>query len=50
MAVCHTVVCDSRSKGFNGPSPDEVALVTAARNLGVEFIGKDDRDCISINC
>eukprot|EP00347_Sterkiella_histriomuscorum_P010576 403375747 len=49
MAVCHTVIYDQKHRKFNGPSPDEVALVHAAQRLGVEFQKKDDQNNIHIN-
>ena len=50
LAVCHTVIQDKLSGSFNGPSPDEVALVTAAKSLGVEFKEKNDKNMITLNC
>lgn len=39
MLTCHEVVCElSNSKiKYQGPSPDEIALVEAARDLGFEL-------------
>ena len=34
---------------YNGSSQDEIALVTAAKNLGVEYHNKDNNDYINIS-
>ncbi|KAI8807714.1 hypothetical protein BJ742DRAFT_895189, partial [Cladochytrium replicatum] len=52
LAVCHTVLIefdgDDREKmnflRYNAQSPDEAALVTAAKNLGFAFLGREDSD------
>jgi magnesium-transporting ATPase (P-type) len=52
LSVCHTVIKETDNNSqerYNGPSPDEVALVHAAKRLGVEFIQKDMRNIITIN-
>jgi magnesium-transporting ATPase (P-type) len=43
LAVCHTVIPERDPKNHNkiiyqASSPDEAALVKAAKHLGVEFI------------
>ena len=44
MGLCHTVVID-RSKGtYNAASPDELALINAAKQFGFEFKGEDAND------
>lgn len=42
LAVCHTVMIDSNSDNleYQSQSPDEAALVTAARNFGFTFVGR----------
>lgn len=44
ICVCHSLIIEERTsatgqlyKVYQGPSPDEVALVEAARNLGFIF-------------
>lgn len=40
LAVCHTIIIQKDSKGkdnFNASSPDELALVNAAKYLGFSF-------------
>lgn len=45
LALCHTALASQDSSGshteYSSPSPDEEALVQAARHLGVEFQSKD---------
>ena len=50
MALCHTIVIDTRKKEYSAASPDELALVNAAKQFGVEFkdIDADDNFIISI--
>ena len=40
MAVCHTVVCDGITGALQSESPDEEALVSAAKQLGWAFTGR----------
>jgi magnesium-transporting ATPase (P-type) len=35
MALCHTIIIDVASGGYNSSSPDELALVNAAKSFGV---------------
>jgi magnesium-transporting ATPase (P-type) len=41
LAVCHTVVCDkdqaTQETIYQSSSPDELALVTAAKQIGFEL-------------
>lgn len=50
LALCHTILIDEKDgvTSFNASSPDELALVNAAKYLGVTFIDKDDNDNIII--
>jgi len=41
LSLCHTIIIDARSGKFNASSPDELALVNAAKQFGYEFVGKD---------
>ena len=44
ICLCHSLIIEEREgadqHAFQGPSPDEVALVTAARQMGYEFKGR----------
>ena len=42
LAVCHTIVIDERKGTYNAASPDELALVNAAKQFGYEFAGIDN--------
>lgn len=37
LACCHTIIIDPNSKKLNASSPDELALVNAAKQFGYEF-------------
>ena len=51
LAVCHTVVSETKNgKTFlNASSPDELALVNAAKYFGYNFLGRDEENNISVN-
>jgi magnesium-transporting ATPase (P-type) len=40
MALCHTVIVEAESGGYQAESPDEKALVEAAADLGWRFVGR----------
>lgn len=42
LALCHTIVIDERTGKYNASSPDELALVNAAKFLGAQFIKRDE--------
>ena len=44
LACCHTIVIDERKGTYNAASPDELALVNAAKQFGYEFKGIDAKD------
>ena len=48
MAVCHTIIIDVKTGKYNASSPDELALVEAARSFGFEFTGIDSNDIMTI--
>jgi magnesium-transporting ATPase (P-type) len=48
MALCHTVIIDPKSGKFNSSSPDELALVQGAANLGYKFVSRDSENVISV--
>ena len=39
MALCHTVILDQKKGMYTSASPDELALVYAAKQFGYEFLG-----------
>lgn len=41
LALCHTIIVDEKKKKYNAASPDELALVNAAKQFGYEFMGLD---------
>ena len=50
LAICHTVIIDNRldKPKFNSSSPDELALINAAKFFGIKFISRDDDNNIKI--
>jgi magnesium-transporting ATPase (P-type) len=48
LALCHDIIIDQRSGKYNAASPDELALVNAAKQFGFEFKGKDEQNVLSI--
>jgi magnesium-transporting ATPase (P-type) len=44
LAVCHTVIVEEKDGQiiYNASSPDELALVNAARYFGFTFKGRDE--------
>jgi len=52
LALCHTVIIEKLKNGkavYNASSPDELALVNAAKYFGVEFIERDHDNNVTIN-
>ena len=49
MAVCHTIIIDVKTGQFNASSPDELALVEAAKEFGFEFKGLDSNNVMTIH-
>lgn len=41
LAVCHTVIIDEKKGVYSAASPDELALVYAAKQFGFEYKGMD---------
>ena len=41
LALCHSIVIDEKKGTYNAASPDELALVNFAKQLGYEFKGFD---------
>jgi phospholipid-transporting ATPase len=51
LALCHNVFPEKTDKGvvYQGSSPDDIALVKGAQQLGIEFASKDFNDLVLIN-
>jgi len=47
--LCHSIVIDARTGEYNSSSPDELALVNAAKFFGVEYKSQDVDGNISID-
>lgn len=43
LAVCHTIIVEKKDDqiSYNASSPDELALINAARHFGVTFMERD---------
>lgn len=50
LAICHTIVITREGKKltYDASSPDELALVNAARFFGVKFVDRDENDNVVI--
>jgi magnesium-transporting ATPase (P-type) len=48
LAVCHDIIIDAKKGVYNAASPDELALVNAAKQFGYEFAGTDGDDIMTI--
>lgn len=48
LACCHTIIIDHKKGRYNSSSPDELALVNAAKQFGFEFKDRDADDNIII--
>lgn len=51
LAICHTVIIDKFEHQvpiYNASSPDELALVNAAYQLGYSFVGWNESNVITI--
>jgi phospholipid-transporting ATPase len=44
LAVCHTIIVENKEDQivYNASSPDELALVNAAKFFGFSFQGRDE--------
>ena len=49
LACCHTIIIDKKQGKYNSSSPDELALVNAAKQFGFEFKDRDADDNIIIH-
>jgi magnesium-transporting ATPase (P-type) len=48
LAACHTIIIDHSKGTYNSASPDELALVNAAKQFGYVFKERDEHDNIII--
>jgi phospholipid-transporting ATPase len=48
LSSCHTVIINPTTGTYNASSPDELALVNGAKELGFEFLNIDENDRIHI--
>ncbi len=50
LAICHTIIIENKNGkvNYNASSPDELALVNAARFFGVKYIDRDEENNIFI--
>jgi magnesium-transporting ATPase (P-type) len=48
LALCHSIVVDEKSGKYNASSPDELALVNAAKFFGYQYVQKDENGVLSI--
>jgi phospholipid-transporting ATPase len=44
LACCHTIVIDTKKGTYNASSPDELALVNAAKQFGYIYKERDNED------
>jgi magnesium-transporting ATPase (P-type) len=49
LALCHSIILDERTQKYNSSSPDELALVNAAKFFDVVFLKRDEDNNIKIN-
>ena len=49
LSCCHTIIIDHKKGKYNSSSPDELALINAAKQFGYEFNDRDDKDNIVIH-
>jgi magnesium-transporting ATPase (P-type) len=49
LAICHTIVIDERTGKYNASSPDELALVNAAKFFGAKFVKRDEDNNVIVN-
>ena len=51
LALCHTIIIEKKNgkTNYNASSPDELALVNAARFFGVKFEDRDEENRMFIN-
>ena len=48
LGICHTIIIDEKKGTYNAASPDELALVNFAKQMGFIFRGIDNDDCLML--
>ena len=48
LSLCHTIVIDKATKAYNAASPDELALVNFAKQMGYVYEDIDENDCMVV--
>lgn len=48
LSCCHTIIIDKKTGKYNSSSPDELALVNAAKQFGYEFKDRDGNNNVTI--
>lgn len=48
LSTCHTVIWDEKKQQYTSSSPDELALVNAAKQFGYKFLGKNSEDVLTV--
>jgi phospholipid-transporting ATPase len=50
LAICHIIICEHKDGGveYKASSPDELALVNAARYFGIQYDVRDDNQSILV--
>ncbi|CDW78607.1 phospholipid-translocating p-type flippase family protein [Stylonychia lemnae] len=49
LALCHTIILDERTGKYNASSPDELALVNAAKFFGAVFKKRDEENYMIVD-
>jgi len=51
LAICHTIIIENKNGklNYNASSPDELALVNAARFFGVKYVDRDEENNIFVD-
>ena len=49
LALNHSIIIDQRTGDYSSSSPDELALVKAAKQFGFEFKDRDPDDNVIIH-
>jgi magnesium-transporting ATPase (P-type) len=51
LALCHTIIIENKGGrlNYNASSPDELALVNAARFFGVKYLDRDEENTLTID-
>lgn len=51
LAICHTIIIENKNGkvNYNASSPDELALVNAARFFGVRYVDRDEENNLFID-